>query len=159
WTIEGADNALADAGTVREFLDFLSRLEGNVEKDVVTDFGSYGLAPPFRQYVLQNVTTNGNGGPTNRVVAQLDIGARQEQTVLARRAGEHAVYAVPLGDYEQLPAHAWQLRDRRVWTFTTNQIARVNIRHRGYTRQLVRTGPAEWALAPGSSGVVNPLAV
>ncbi len=160
WLVTEPQPMLADTELVREWLDLLARLEGGVEKDVVTDFAApYGLVPPARQILLKTAGTNATGGLTNLVIAQLDLGARLGEKIFARRLDEDSVYSLSPADYERLPEAAWQLRDRRVFNFTTNQVSRVSIRQRGYTRQLARSGAGEWSLAPGSQGVINTFAV
>jgi hypothetical protein len=159
WVVLEPQATLVDSDLMRDWLNVLAGLEGNVEKDLVTDFASYGLASPARQYLLKTTITNASGVITNRIVAALNIGARQDNKVFARRGDESSVYSIDVTDFTRLPAASWQLRDRRVWSFTTNQISRVTIRHRGYTRQLVRNGSGDWALAPGSQGIINPFAV
>ena len=49
----------------------------------------------------------------------------------------------------KLPHAAWQLRDRRVWSFTTNQIHRVTVLYRGHARTLQRSANASWSLVEG----------
>jgi hypothetical protein len=149
----------ADSDLVRDWLNQLSFVEGQVEKDVVTDFVPYGLTTPSRQYILKATTTNAMGTATNRVVAQLELGARRESTVFARGGGEDTVYALPTPAFDRLPSAPWQLRERRVWSFSTNQINRLTIQHRGYTRQVLRSPTGEWSLAPGSQGIINTFAV
>ncbi len=158
WMMAEPQPQLADAEVVRDWLNQLGALEGTVEKDVVTDLAPYGLAPPARQYLLKTTVTNANGSLTNRLLAQLDLGARREEKVFAHGVDE-SVYSIGAAEFERLPTAAWQLRDRRVWTFTTNQVTRVSVTDRGYTRQLVRNSSGEWSLAPGSQGVINTLAV
>jgi hypothetical protein len=129
-----------------------------VEKDVVTDYAPYGLAMPLRQYVLKGATTNAAGAITNRVLAKLDIGGRKENQVFAR-GEDDSVYSLSAGIYNRLPSAPWQLRDRRVWAFTTNQVSKLSVRHRGYTREFLRAPTGEWSLAPGTQGIVNTFAV
>jgi hypothetical protein len=154
WMIVDADATVADTGTMKECLERMAKLEGLLEKDVVTDFGSYGLEPVARRYFLKSTVTNATGQVTNRVLAQLDVGALRGETVFARGAEDTAVFTVPLREIAQLPYTAWQLRDRRVWSFTTNQVARVSVRDKGYVRQMMRNGSGSWVLAPGSEGVL-----
>ena len=149
----------ADRGLMRDWINLLGKLEGTIEKDVVTDFASYGLAKPFRQYLLKANTTNAAGLATNRLLGQIDIGTVRDEKAFARRTDEQSVYSIGIVDFERLPGAAWQLRDRRVFAFTTNQVSRVTLRHRGYARTLLRNGPADWSLAPGSQGIINPLAI
>lgn len=159
WMIEPPLSQVADMDAVRETVEFLVRLEGMVEKDVVTDLAAYGLAVPARQYGLFSAATNLAGAVTNRLLAQLDLGARREERVFARGVDANTVYSITRGDAEQLPSVAWQFRDRRVWTFTTNQVSRLAVRANGLTREFIRQGPAAWKLAPGSQGIINPFAV
>lgn len=158
WFVTEPEFIPADADLVRAALNQLSFLEAQVEKDVVTDFAPYGLATPLRQYILGASATNSLGVPTNRIVAQLDLGARRENVVFAR-GGDDTVYTLPAPVLDRLPSAAWQLRDRRVWSFSTNQVTRLTIQHRGYQRQVLRSPSGEWSLAPGSQGVINTFAI
>ena len=165
WMIEPPMSQVADADAVRETVEFLSRLEGTVEKDVVTDLAAYGLAQPARQYTLYATATNLAGAVTNRLLAELDLGAPRRDDRLFARGVEantvysNTVYSITRGDAEQLPSVAWQFRDRRVWAFTTNQVSRLSIRANGSVRELIRQGPAAWKFAPGSQGIINPFVV
>lgn len=154
WMILDAQAAPADNDIMKISLERLARLEGAVEKDVVTDFASYGLEPVARRYYLKSMVTNAAGQVTNRILAQLDLGSVRGEAVFARGADEKSVYTVPVSTISVLPRAAWQLRDRRVWSFTTNQVLRLTVKHNGQTRQLVRSATGAWALAPGSEGVI-----
>lgn len=158
WFVTEPEFMPADSELLRTCLNQLSFLEGQVEKDVVTDFAPYGLATPARQFILRASATNSLGAPTNRIVAQLDIGSRRENLLYAR-GGEDTVYTLPAAFVDRLPAGAWQLRERRVWSFSTNQITRLTIHHRGYQRQVLRSPSGEWSLAPGSQGIINTFAI
>jgi hypothetical protein len=51
------------------------------------------------------------------------------------------------------------MRDRRIWNFNVNDVAGVTIQQFGRTRRIIRNGPHNWSLAPGSQGVINDLAL
>jgi hypothetical protein len=156
WTSGDATPIVADAELMKEWLDRMSRLEGAVEADVVTDFKTlYGLNPPARQYLIRAAITNGGGAVSNRVVAELQLGARQDEKIFARRPDETAVYFLDPRDVARLPYAVWQLRDRRVWNFTTNQVASVTAQYHGQSRTLQRSASHQWNFAPGSQGVIN----
>ena len=158
WFVTEPDFMPADSELVRGCLNHLSFLEGQIEKDVVTDFTPYGLTTPPRQYILRASATNSLGTPTNSIVAQLDVGARRDNLIFAR-GGEDTVYTLPAAFVDRLPSGAWQLRERRVWSFSTNQVTRLTIQHRGYQRQVLRSALGEWSLAPGSQGIINTFAI
>jgi len=160
WMITEPRSELADTNSVREWLDVLLKLEGTVEKDVVTDFTTpYGLNPPSRRYVLRMTATNASGMTSNLVIGEVDLGHVQDQRVFARRPDETTVYSLSLPDVARLPRAAWQLRDRRVWSFTTNQVSRVTVRSNGESKTLQRNPNASWSLVAGQGAIptVNPL--
>ena len=64
-----------------------------------------------------------------------------------RRADEDSIYAITTEDFNRLPEADWEYRDRRVWSFNTNDVAQVTLRQNGRMRQLVRNGPGQWTLA------------
>ena len=158
WSVSEPQPLLADSDLVWECLNLLSSAEAEVEKDVVTDFGAYGLAEPVRQYLLKSTATNSSETASNRLIARLDIGGRRNGKVFAR-GPENTVYAVDPRIVDRLPVAAWQLRDRRVWSFTTNQVAGLTLRRKGSALQLVRGPMGEWRLDSGSRGIINTFAV
>jgi len=154
-------NFPVDAGLADEFVNDLSALQvAQFVKDVVTepDLPVYGLANPARQITLKSAPVSGQGA-TNAVIAQLSFGATQEDKVYVRRTDEDFVYAVRLADFQRLPWASWRLRERQIWNFTTNDVARLTVRQGGKTWQVVRNGPVQWSLAPGSQGMINDLAI
>lgn len=158
WLIGDASSTLADTNAVRDWLADLSKLEGAVEKDVVTDFANpYGLAEPLRTYVLKTTVTNATGTASNRIIAELHLGFANPQTkrVFARRPDEATVYSLAQTDVARIPYETWQLRDRRVWSFTTNQIHRVGIRCQGRTRTIQRNANASWTIVEGEGILSN----
>jgi hypothetical protein len=157
WLVNEPQPVLADSGLIADWLQRLSLLQGNVEKDVVTDLAPYGLATPALRYLLKTTRTNA-AGATNIPLAQLELGLPGEGKIYARGI-DQAVYSVNPVEFQRLPIAAWQLRDRRVWTFATNQVTSLSVRYEGQGRQLLRSPAGEWSFAPGSQGVVNPAAI
>ena len=162
WQVVATNTFTADTALVHDLLGSLSALEvAQFVKYVVTppDLPTYGLEPSSRQYIVRVASTNSASPGTNGVVAQLIFGAVQGDNIYARRADENSVYAVKLGDYQRLPYAGWQLRDRRIWGFTENDVSKVAVRQQGKTVELLRTGTNRWAFAPGSQGIINPFGV
>jgi hypothetical protein len=150
----------ADAGLVKDLLSVLSAMqivEFRADNAIAQEWPRYGLASPARQYALKSATTNSPAGPTNALIAELDFGTNQADKIFVRCTDEPGfVYAVKLADFERLPSASWQMRERRVWNLSTNDVARVTIRQQGKVRQITRNGPYDWSLAPG---ITNSLAV
>lgn len=159
WRAAG-HNLSVDTGLVKDFIRALSSLQIVQFKDNVTepDLPTFGLAAPSRQIILRAAVTNAPAA-TNFVMADLSFGATNESKIFVRRADENPIYAVLLAEYQKLPAAVWQFRERRLWNFTTNDVARVVIRQEGKVRQMVRNGPHSWALEQGSQGIINNFAI
>jgi hypothetical protein len=155
-------NLPADKGLVKDLLSALSRLQvAEFTSDVATaqDLPAYGLAAPVRQYILRSPTTNTPAGPTNAVVVEVDFGTNAADKVYARRTDENFIYAVKFAAFQQLPAVSWEMRDRRIWDFSTNDIVGATFQQEGRKRQVVRNGPNDWSIAMGSQGIINVLGV
>lgn len=150
----------ADTQRVDQFFLTLGRLPiAEFVKDVVmeTDLTGYGLAPPARRFVLLGRPA-GTNSPV-MVDLQFGLGTNNDGRVYARRTDESFVYAITTNDFAQLPWAGWQFRESRFWKFTEDDVLRLSIKQEGRSRQLLRKGPHDWSLAPGSQGVINDLAV
>ncbi|HLZ54216.1 MAG TPA: DUF4340 domain-containing protein [Verrucomicrobiae bacterium] len=156
WRVVG-ENFPVDGGSVQQFIRLLANLRvTEFVKDVVTtpDWPAYGLATPAWQITLFSAAGN-----TNAVIGQLLFGATQTNEVYVRRADEDFVYAIPLEDFNQLPEAGWELRDRRIWSFSEADVTQITIHQNGKTRQMIHLGPNQWSLAPGSQGIIVPAAI
>ena len=156
WRVVG-EKFPVDGESVQKFLEILANLRvTEFVKDVVTapDLPAYGLATPPWQIALYSAA-----GDTNAVITQLLFGATQTNEVFVRRADEDFVYAISLEDFNQLPQASWELRDRQIWNFSEADVAQITIRQGGRTRQIVHNGLNQWALAPGSQGIITPAAI
>ncbi len=157
WQIVKPFTAPADTSFVLDALTEMAGMEfARYEREVATDFAVYGLAPPRRQYCLEHSVTN-ETGVTNLVIAQVDFGNPADNFYYARRSLEDSV--VLALDPVRLPKAAFQLRDRRIWNVSTNDVVAITIQERGQTRKVVRTGPMQWALAEGVGGPPNPVSL
>jgi hypothetical protein len=151
----------ADPGLVNELIGNLNGMLVTLEKGIVTDLPPYGLDKPSLSYSFQISATDAGTGATNRPIAKLDFGTNDAK-VFARNPDEASVYAVAPEDYqrlERLTGHGWQMRDRRIWNFSEDDVVRITVQTNGKTRGVVRTGTNAWALATGSQGLINPFAV
>jgi Domain of unknown function (DUF4340) len=154
WRAVGADFPV-DAGWVDELINTLGNLKIEQFKDSINepDLPEYGLDAPVRQVVVSTSVTNA-GTATNLVLARLAFGVAKDKKIYVRRADENPVYAISLADFQKLPDHAWQLRERRVWNFSEQDTVRLMVQENGQRRELRRAGTNSWAYAPGSQGIL-----
>ena len=153
WQI--ADSPLpVDAGLVDSVITALGTLTIEQFKDSITesDLPRYGLAEPFRQVTVSSAVTNGTS-ITNLVLATLSIGKTNKE-YFVRRSDENPIYAVPAGEIQRIPSHPWQLRARRIWNFSENEVVRLFFQQGDQKVEMRRAGTNTWVLAPGSQGVI-----
>lgn len=166
WRVTKPVDFPADPKVMHSFLTNLASLEVlRVNNSVAVDDAAlpdsplYGLAKPSRRYVIKRQVP---AARTNEILAELDFGAVKDGHIFVRRGDrpeESSVYAVKLEDYNKLPATALDLRSRRIWNFSENEVASITIRQGGKTQQLLHKGPNKWSIAAGSQGVINDLEI
>jgi len=148
-------NFIADTNYMNDVLLALAQMQiVEFVKDVVTqpDLPSFGLDPAVEEYTLKfNIPTE----PTIHVL----FGTNRDNVVFAKRADEPSVSALRFVDVNFLPAASWELRNRGIWRFTEEEVARIRIEQDGKQRELIRNGTNAWSLAEGSTGIINPFAV
>jgi hypothetical protein len=160
WRVTEPRELPADPAFVQMFLDRLRQLRiARIEKEVVTDFDlpQYGLASPSAQYRFFAAPGGTNG--TNQLLVRLDLGTNRADEVFVRRSDENPVYVLKRNDLGFLPQAAFELRDRRIWSFTTNEVAAVTIETPDGTHRLARSPAGEWTFTAGSQGIVNTFAL
>ncbi|MGA2655885.1 MAG: DUF4340 domain-containing protein [Verrucomicrobiota bacterium] len=155
-------NLPADAAACKDLLSALGRMPILEPLDAVNDseFARYGLAAPTRKYIFKMAAPSASD--TNPAIAEVDVGATNDGRVFVRRADEKSsAYAVKLADVQRLPVASFQMRERQIWNYSDDDLARVTVRYQGKVRQLVHTdnGRQSWALPPGSTGAIEALAV
>ncbi|HVY70894.1 MAG TPA: DUF4340 domain-containing protein [Verrucomicrobiae bacterium] len=125
-------------------------------RDVVPDFTPYGFTTNCPQYTLFSTRTNG-GASTNVALAQIQLGSRTNNSVLARRTDESSVYGLSYLDAFNLPQFPYQLRDRHIWSFTTNEVLSLTVSFHGQTRRVTRNATGQW-ISPGANPLIGPMA-
>ncbi len=150
WQMTGPLTAEADAELVRDLLLQLQALEAaSLEKDIVTDFVPYQLANPPLSYTVWRQRPP--GAVTNTIMAGVDFGQSQAASgmTFARRHDEDMVYLTPTALSERLPSRFFQLRDRRLWQFTSSDVAKVTLHLGGKPLELARNVRNIWSGAAG----------
>jgi hypothetical protein len=161
WQVTSPEMIPADPVFVREFLGALNTIEAaQFVKDVVTSlmWRDYGLDPPTREILVRSSATNAVGA-ARQTLADIQFGSLNDNLLYARRTDEQAVYGVRLRDVQALPVAGWQLRDRRLWNFTENDVSRVNLVLEGQSFDLTRLGANQWTLPSPPPPMVNDLAL
>ena len=161
WVADDKAQTLTDPVMMESFLANLVTLEAvELEKDVVTDYAPYDLTAPKRSVSLLRSGTNSVGAPTNTLVARLDFGKfKGTDTLFARRHDENSVYVVPRGDVENFAWSVFQLQDRGIWNFDTNQVTAITVQWDGQTNRLTRAANGRWVDGPNAVDALRNVAL
>lgn len=161
WRVGPPQNFAADSNIVAQILVNLTNLQATatqIEKEIVpaAELPKYGLATPFRQYILKTVRPGETPElTTNLLLAQLDFGTNQDK-LFARVPGERSsVYSLPVDTLNLFPFSSWQVRDRRIWNVSEADVASVTIQQGTRTRQYIRNGTKSWSLGPGTNAPLD----
>src|SRR5262249_37578752 len=133
-------NFPADAGLVTDLLSLLSGLQVSLVKGVVTepDLPTFGLSSPVCTYVLKGATNGPENAPDTPAMVELKFGTNTDDKVFARRTDESSVYGVKPGDFaalRRIASASWCMRERQIWSCSTNDLAGVTVRNQGKQRQ------------------------
>ena len=109
-----------------------------LEAEVVGDFSKYGLTEPSASYTLRT------RGGTNAIHTQITFGTGTEGGFFARRRDEGFVYVVGENARRALPSYAYELRERRLWSFLANEVAKITVVNGDRSTVLQRNSSGVW---------------
>ena len=109
---------------------------------VAADFEKYGLANPWL-----NLKINGTSVGGDRWKESIAFGTVDTRRASARANGEPTIIGLPREQAILLPKEAFKLRERRLWSFATNQVAGVTIQLDNKPTQFVRLPNSTWRSA------------
>jgi hypothetical protein len=90
----------------------------------------------------------------------LHFSTNREDRVFVRRTDEDSVYAIQPSALQAIPRAPWQIRDRQVWSFSTNAVRAITLSEKGRKLKLERNDAGQWTVAPGYQGsIINTAAL
>lgn len=109
---------------------------------VAADFKNHGLANPWL-----NLELNGTSSAAGRWRDKIAFGTVNALRVAARANDEPAIIGLPREQAILLPKEAFKLRERRLWAFSTNQVATVTVTLDNEPTRFARLPNATWRTA------------
>ncbi|HEV8542888.1 MAG TPA: DUF4340 domain-containing protein, partial [Verrucomicrobiae bacterium] len=121
----------------------------DISKEVPSDadLKAFGLITPLASYSFFERQTNTSGFLTNILFTDLSFGTNLVDKIYVRRSDETPVYLTPLASMLQLPRQAFELRDRRIWSFPATNLLKLTFSLGSATNSFAR-GPAGWSDDP-----------
>ena len=130
WRIEDKESSPVDLQLLAEFLrTILSMQILDIAKEVPTeaDLQALALHPPRISFSFFEKHTNTAGITTNTLYSELSFGSNLVDRIYVRRSDETPVYITPFAPLFELPHQAFQLKERQLWSFSTNDLVRVSL--------------------------------
>ncbi|HVR36661.1 MAG TPA: DUF4340 domain-containing protein [Methylomirabilota bacterium] len=155
WRLSGAEAVPADEALVKDLVADLKNLSvSGFVKDVVTDFAGYGLDPPALKVRLWNGSDVMGTATSPSPFVTLHFSTNREDRVFVRRTDEDSVYAIQPSALQTIPRAPWQIRDRQVWSFSTNAVRAITLTEMGRKLRLERNDAGQWTVAAGYQGSI-----
>ena len=145
WNITQPSTLPADNELVINFLGKLRSLQAIApEREVVGDYSTYGLDQPSGQYTLRQ------RGGTNTIISRISFGSPAGENgnhVFTRRHDEGTVYVISQIDRRSLPVYFYQLRNRKYWDFSAEEVIKITVNRGGEVVELLRSPKGIWTRA------------
>jgi len=146
-SLSGTNRYFADNKTVEWLLKQLEETQiAESVKDIVLDFGEYGLKKPFQEI---NVATE------DLLNQKVLFGNENENgMVFVRYGDESSVSCVTVKDAFKFPTEAFQLSERQITSFTTNDFAQIQFSDAKKTFTIERGLSGKYSIS-GSQQVIS----
>lgn len=150
FTPNKATPAPADNRLAAQFLSQLAELR--IRKFLAEgEWSRFGLDSPLLALTFHR--RNAEKAPAEML--HVRFGRKIYDNIAARRSDESAVYAVPYEAVMSLPAYAWELRDRRLWNFDTQEVAKLKWISSDSVSRIWRRSGAVWQIDDSPLGEVE----
>ena len=145
WQVTEPSQFPADALLVNAMLTNLRNAQviDFIKDDATTaDFETHGLANPWLNLEVSGASAGGD--PWRETIA---FGTVDVLRAAARANNEQAIIGLPREQAILLPKEAFKLRERRLWSFSTNQVAGVTMTLSNKPTRFARLPNATWRTA------------
>lgn len=141
WEITNPEPMRADQDTVASLISTASTLTSDrLIDDKPSDLQTFGLKEPFAQITLS--MDNGKGGATLQLGKDTPAGG----ATYVKLANDPRVFTIATYSKNNLDKPLSELRDKRLLTFNTDKISRVDLDVKGHTIEFGKNGLGEWQI-------------
>jgi hypothetical protein len=155
WRVTSAlgETFLADELLMKIWLSDLTNLQVEIGRSVVEDKTPYGLDKPASALLRCRLFYARPSGQTNALMADLLFGLGTNQPVKIFEMGNDKKYVNSMDplQFGRLPNAYWQLRDRAIWHFESNEVVAIGVHQLGTDLRYTRDTNHQWTLPRGST--------
>lgn len=161
WRVTSAsgETFLADETLMQIWLSDLTNIQVAIGRSVVEDKTPYGLDKPAGALLRYRLFYALPAGQTNPLLEDLLFGRGTNQPAQIFEMGMDKKYVNSMDpqQFGRLPNAYWQLRDRAIWHFESNEVAAIQVHQMGTDLRYTRDTNNQWTLPRGSTvAIVQP---
>ena len=153
WQISPLNKAASMPADNRLTAQFLSQLaELRIGQFFAEDeWSRFGLDSPLLTLTFHRR----NVEKASAEMLRVRFGRKIYNHIAAHRSDESAIYAVPYEAVMRLPAYAWELRDRKLWNFDAQEVAKLKWTRPDSVAQIWQRSGAVWRIGDSLLGEVE----
>jgi len=148
----GGETFLADEILMKIWLSDLTNIQVEIGRSVVEDKTPYGLDKPAGALLRYRLFDARPAGQTSLLLADLlfGLGTNPPARIFEMGNDKKYVNSMDAPQFSRLPNAYWQLRDRAIWHFESNEVAAIDVHQQGADLRYTRDTNHQWTLPPGS---------
>ena len=115
------------------WLSDLTNIQVEIGRSVVEDKTPYGLDKPAGALLRYRLFYALPAGQTNPIwrTCSLAAGTNQPAQIFEMGMDKKYVNSIDPAQFDRLPKAYWQLRDRAIWHFESNEVAAIEVHQHG----------------------------
>jgi hypothetical protein len=150
WRVNCADGETfpADEMLMKEWFFNLTNIQVVIPRSPTADKSLFGLDNPAGPLLRYQVFSAPATGQTNPLMADLlfGLGTNQPLRIYEMGGDEKYVNSIDPQQFSLLPNACWELRDRAIWHFQSNQVTAIDIHQLGADLRYTRDTNNQWVL-------------
>ena len=150
WRVNCADGETfpADEMLMKEWFFNLTNIQVVIPRSPTADKSLFGLDNPAGPLLRYQVFSAPATGQTNPLMADLlfGLGTNQPLRIYEMGGDEKYVNSIDPRQFSLLPNACWELRDRAIWHFQSNQVTAIDIHQLGADLRYTRDTNNQWVL-------------
>jgi hypothetical protein len=150
WSVHcaGGETFPADPLLMKEWFFALTNIQVETPRSPTADKSLFGLDNPADTLLRYQLFYPASSAQTNPLMADLLFGrgTNQPSRIFEMGGDEKYVNSIDLQQFSLLPNACWELRDRAIWHFLSNQVLAIDIHQLGGELRYTRDTNHQWVL-------------
>jgi hypothetical protein len=150
-TCTNGESFPADPVLMQDWLSALTNIQVAIGRSPQADLTPFGLDNPATALVHYKLIYAANPAQTNTPATDLlfGLGTNRPPPIFEMGNGEKTVNSIDIDSFNRLPRFYWQLRNRSIWRFRSNEVVAIAIHQHGCDLRYTRNTNGIWTKPVG----------